>query len=74
MSEQKKIPNPDGRKGCEAHRNLIEKIVDYLTKKGFRPSREHRIKLNNGNSRYVDVAGTLDENLVELHQVGVQTQ
>jgi len=61
-------------KGCEAHRNLIERIFNSILKRGLGAKTEKRIILANGDSRYVDVAGLSGLVVVELHQVGVQTQ
>jgi len=76
MSEQKKIPNPDGRKGCEAHRNLIITIEKEVKDKDLEARKEFAVKINEAKKRYLDVAGLdkITKEIVELHQVGVQTQ
>ncbi len=75
MSEQKKIPNPDGRKGCEKHRSLIKKIIDYFLENKITAIEEPDIDVGNGKKRYPDIAVLNEQGkIVEIHQVGVQTK
>jgi len=71
----KKIPNPNGRKGCDAHQDLIQKIASEMGKNGLDPDTEHEIKLDSGKKRYIDVAGLNENGLAdEFHQVGKQNK
>jgi len=68
---EKKIPNPNGKKGSKDHQDFIENIWKKLLKKFKKVKKEYEIEISNDKKRFVDVAG-LDEtgNPVELHQVG----
>ncbi len=73
MAKEKKIPNPFGRKGCEAHQQKIAEVMDKMEKKGLIAKDEVRIDCENGQKRYA--AGTnLEGELVEIVQVGVTTK
>jgi len=73
--ETKRIPNPNGRKGCLEHQNRIKKIMQRLASFGLIPDDEHRIDLANGDKRYADVVGIdPNGNLAEIHQIGKQNQ
>lgn len=74
MSE-KKIPNPNGRKGGEKHQKLGKQVFDEIEKKGLFAKFEHFIRLITGQGRFMDLAG-FDENgnEVEYHQIGKQTK
>jgi len=67
----KKIPNPNGKKGNKDHQNFIKELMRKLSLIFRKSKSEYEVKLQNGKKRFVDVAG-LDEkgNPVELHQVG----
>ena len=58
MSDKKNVPNPNGRKGCEEHQNLIQKIFNSIIKKGLIAIFEYFIEVENGEkkSRFIDVA------------------
>jgi len=75
MSEKKRVPNPDGRKGGKKHRDLITLILDKISKKGKKTATEYKIDLPNGTKRYADAVG-IDENgnVEEIHQIGKQNQ
>jgi len=68
---EKKIPNPNGKKGNKDHQDCIENIFKKLLNKFTKVQKEFKIDLPNGKKRFVDVAG-LDKNgkPAELHQVG----
>jgi len=67
----KKIPNPNGKKGNKDHQDLIDKLYEKLKDLFGNPRKEFKIKLPNGKKRYIDVAAIDEEgNPIELHQVG----
>ncbi len=71
----KKIPNPDGRKGGEKHQNLIKKIVKYLQDRGFITKTEAYVKIENGRGRFLDIlAMDIEGTPSELHQIGKQNK
>lgn len=72
---KRKPTNPNGRKGCKEHQDLIQKIKNYLEKKGLIPDTENEVIIDNDKKRYMDVAG-LNENdeVEEFHQVGLQNK
>ncbi|MBK6606512.1 MAG: hypothetical protein KBF99_10725 [Leptospiraceae bacterium] len=75
MSIFKKIPNPFGKKGGEAHQEKVEEVADEVETRDLKVVKEKNIDLSTGKRRYIDVAGIdLDDNIVELHQVGKQTK
>ncbi len=68
---EKKIPNPNGKKGNEDHQNFIIELFIKLSKKYKLADTEVSINIDNKKKRFVDVAGLDEEgNPVELHQVG----
>ncbi len=71
---QKQTANPDGRKGGKLHRDLIEKIKNYLRERGLFPKTEQMIILDDGRKKYVDIAGKTEDGIVELHQIGKQNK
>jgi len=73
--KMKKIPNPNGRKGCTEHQNLIEQIVNSILALGKNFRKERGFNVGNGDKRYADVV-SLDENgnVDEIHQIGKQNQ
>jgi len=75
MSNTKKVPNPNGRKGGEKHQNLVQKIVDILEKRFKRVRKETRIETSEDTSRYADVAAFNDDGkIAEIYQIGKQNQ
>jgi hypothetical protein len=75
MSIFKKIPNPFGKKGCEEHQEKVEEVADEVETRDLKVVKEKNIDLSTGKRRYIDVAGIdIDDNIVELHQVGKQTK
>jgi len=75
MSEKKKVPNPNGRKGGDEHQSVIGKIIKSIFDRGLGFRTEAPVKLKNGSKRYADVAA-LDPNgnAVEYYQAGKQNQ
>ncbi len=75
MSE-KKVPNPNGKKGGEKHQNLQAKVGEEVEQKGLERIFEHFIKLFNGKRRFIDVAGLdkVTKKEIEFHQIGIQTK
>ena len=73
----KKVPNPNGRKGGLAHQDKVNDIAKDIKDRGLKPKAEYHVKTPGGkkSNRFVDVVG-LDHknNVVEMHQVGVQTK
>ena len=75
MSFFKKVPNPFGRKGGEAHQKKVQEVADEVEEKELKVELERKIELDSGNKRYIDVAGLNDEDqIVELHQIGKETK
>ena len=74
----KKITNPDGRLGCQAHRDEIERIGAEIKSRGLKPITEWGFETNGGykNRRFADVIAfdEKSQKVVEIHQVGVQTK
>jgi RHS repeat-associated protein len=77
-TDQRLVPNPDGRLGSPAHRQKVDEVARDVKSRGMTVEREFMVKTPGGHKerRFVDVAG-LDPDtgeLVELHQVGVVTK
>jgi hypothetical protein len=73
----KKVPNPNGKNGDAAHQETIGKVEKDMQDRGLTTQREYKVETPGGekSSRYVDVVGKDAEgNVVEMHQVGRQTQ
>jgi len=72
---KKKCPNPDGKKGCKAHRDKIDAVEKDLQKKypNHDITREAGFEVVNGKKkkRYADII-VADKNgkVIEIHQVG----
>ena len=77
LSQGKRIPNPNGKKGCKAHQSVIEEIGDDIKSRGLIPKFEYKYNTPNGSkkTRYADVVG-LDRKgrVAEVHQVGKTTK
>jgi len=72
MKTNKKTPNPNGRKGCEAHQSLIKKMVAFIVSLGLFPVEERMIITKDGKKRFADVVGLDDSGeLIEIVQVGI---
>ena len=55
--KQNKGPNPDGRKGCAAHQEVVEDIKNDVKERGLSFDAERKFDTFGGykNSRYADV-------------------
>ncbi|HRG49331.1 MAG TPA: hypothetical protein PLG41_24215 [Leptospiraceae bacterium] len=76
MSEEKKVPNPYGRKGGLEHQAKVEEVAKEVGERGFFVRLEYLVSLVTGKKRFMDVAG-LDEETrkpVEFHQIGKETK
>ena len=71
-------PNPNGRKGGDAHQAKVEEVAKDVKARGLRAEKEQVINTPEGSKskRFVDVAGINEstEEIEEMHQVGVQTK
>ena len=75
---KKKVPNPNGKKGGEAHQNKTDEVEKKIIQRKLNPVREiyKRKTDKNGKSRYIDI-GAEDKktgDLVEAHQIGKQNK
>ncbi|MBJ6764572.1 VCBS repeat-containing protein [Myxococcaceae bacterium JPH2] len=74
----KRPPNPYGKKGGPEHQAKVKEIVEEVTTRGLTAKEELRVEITDGlkSVRYADVAAVdpVTKTLVELHQVGRQTQ
>jgi RHS repeat-associated protein len=70
---EKKVPNPNGRKGGAEHQAVVDEVEADIEARGLKPEREVHVRTPGGDkeNRFADV-GARDANgdLVELHQVG----
>jgi RHS repeat-associated protein len=71
----RKVPNPNGKKGGTAHQAKVAEVAADVKERGLKFVKEHKIKTPKGEkeSRFVDVAGFIGDDLVEMHQIGKQT-
>ncbi|MGH7991500.1 MAG: RHS repeat-associated core domain-containing protein, partial [Limisphaerales bacterium] len=73
----KDVPNPFGKKGGPEHQATVNDVEKDVRSRGLEPQREYKVETPGGNknSRYIDIVGRDSEgNVVEMHQVGRQTQ
>ncbi|MDI3288367.1 hypothetical protein [Polyangium sp. 15x6] len=72
----RRVPNPNGKKGGEAHQAKVREIEADIKERGLKPKTEQRVRTPGGQkeNRYVDVAGKRGDEVVEMHQVGRQTK
>ncbi|HDR1023040.1 TPA: hypothetical protein QB352_002358, partial [Pasteurella multocida] len=72
-TDEKKVPNPNGKKGGEKHQAKVQEIKDDIVSRGMTAESEYRYVTPEGHksSRYADVVA-LDSsgNVVEVYQVG----
>jgi hypothetical protein len=68
--------NPNGRKGGEAHQNLVAEVADEVENKGLFAKLEQVIDFLTGKRRFMDVAGLEKDSkkIVELHQIGKENK
>lgn len=76
MNEDKKIPNPYGRKGGLKHQEKVEEIALEIRDKKRNPVKEFFIRLfTNDKAKFIDVAEfEEDGNLIDFYQVGKQNK
>ncbi len=57
--DNKKVPNPNGKKGGEAHQNKVNEVEKEMQGKGMETKREVEVKTPGGTKekRYIDVEG-----------------
>ena len=69
-TSERKVPNPNGKKGCRAHQDTIASIQP--SKEGGEMVYEMRFDTSNGSKshRYADAVEIVDGNIVGIHQVG----
>ncbi|MDI1434744.1 hypothetical protein [Polyangium sorediatum] len=75
-ANERRVPNPDGRKGGKAHQDKVDDVAEDIKKRNLDPVKEFPVETPGGpkKKRYMDVAG-VDKNTkqpVEFHQVGKQ--
>ncbi len=75
--ENKKVPNPWGKKGCPEHRDEVLKLAGEIALSGNTPGIEFQVRTPNGKklSRFIDVAD-IDADTrepVNFYQVGKAT-
>ena len=69
--DNRKVPNPHGRKGSPEHRQEIQKIAEQIEASGFEAIKEFFIRLFSGKKKFIDVAAVdVNKQAVEFHQVG----
>jgi len=72
--ENKKVPNPWGKKGCPEHREEIDKLAVEIGKTGLDFVKEFNVPTPNGkkNRRFVDIASIekFSGDPVDFYQVG----
>ncbi|TKC98507.1 hypothetical protein [Polyangium fumosum] len=75
-ANERRVPNPNGRNGGDAHQAKVREVTENVKKRGLEPAKEDRVKTPGGHkeNRYVDVAGKRGNEVVERHQVGKQTK
>jgi len=71
----KKVPNPNGKKGCKEHQDEISKIAGEIESRGLIAVFEYLFEIVKGKKRkrYADVVALSvpDLKVVEVYQVGV---
>jgi len=73
----KDVPNPFGKKGGPEHQAKVEEVQNDIESRGLEAQKEKKIETPGGNkdTRYADVVAKDSKgNVVEVHQVGRQTQ
>jgi hypothetical protein len=73
----KDVPNPFGKKGGLEHQAKVNEVANDVKSRGLEARKEGKIETPGGNkdTRYADVVGKdAQGNVVEIHQVGRQTQ
>ncbi len=73
----KDVPNPFGKKGGLEHQAKVNEVANDVKSRGLEARKEGKIETPGGSkdTRYGDVVGKdAQGNVVEIHQVGRQTQ
>ena len=73
MKNEKKVPNPNGKKGSLEHREKIDEVVKEMENRNLLVVKEVFIRLfgKSKKCRFADAAGfDEDNNFAEIHQVG----
>jgi RHS repeat-associated protein len=75
LTSEKKVPNPNGKKGGDAHQQKVAEVEKELQSNGMNTKREVEVKTPGGNKekRYVDVEGK-NPQTGEVKQVQVGKQ
>ncbi len=71
---EKKVPNPNGKKGGEKHQQKVKEVFADVRKRGFKAKLEHFLKLISGQGRFMDVAEIDNGTEIMYHQIGKQTK
>ncbi|MBR6666205.1 MAG: RHS repeat-associated core domain-containing protein [Lachnospiraceae bacterium] len=66
----KKVPNPYGKKGCQAHRDTIASIQPSRTGGAMNYEKGFVTPKGSKSCRYADAVEIADGNIVAIHQVG----
>ena len=73
--KNKKVPNPNGKKGGRLHRKKIKELNQDIKEKKLKPVKEHYLKNPSGKSRFADIVGINSAgDIEEIHQVGKQNK
>ena len=71
---KKKVPNPNGKKGCPEHQNKIKEEKKQLEINNFEVKTEYKVE-NDEKCRYADLAAfDASGQLTEIVQVGISTK
>lgn len=75
MSEEKKVPNPYGRKGGFDHQAKVDEVAEEIQERGFQAVKEQILRFfGQKKYRFADIAALEGREIVEVHQVGKQTK
>ena len=77
VTKDKKVPNPNGKNGGEAHQKTIDKEEAKMKQEGFETQREVMVKTPNGekSKRFIDLQGKNPKTgQVKQVQVGKQNK
>ncbi|MDI1451563.1 hypothetical protein [Polyangium sp. 6x1] len=75
-ANERRVPNPNGKKGGPEHQAKVREIEEDIKKRGLTPEQEYPVPTPGGEKkrRYMDVVGKRGDEVVEMHQVGKQTR
>lgn len=75
MKEEKKVPNPYGRKGGLEHQAKVNEVAEEIQTRGFQSIKEQILRfLGMKKYRYADVVAVDNREIVEIHQIGKETR